>query len=93
MRIEIQDRALLKVSGGDAEFFLQAQLTNDITILKNNTVQLNAYCQHQGKVIALFWVMRSEEGFLLSFPLDLAEKVISRLRTFIVISDVLIEDI
>ena len=93
MHIQIQDRALLKVSGGDAESFLQAQLTNDITLLKNNSVQLNAYCQHQGKVISLFWVMRSEEGFLLSFPLDLAEKVISRLRIFIVISDVLIEDI
>ena len=93
MHIQIQDRALLKVSGGDAESFLQAQLTNDITLLKNNSVQLNAYCQHQGKVISLFWVMRSEEGFLLSFPLDLAEKVISRLRMFIVISDVLIEDI
>ena len=93
MRIQIQDRALLKVSGGDAESFLQAQLTNDITLLENNTVQLNAYCQHQGKVISLFWVMRSDDEFLLSFPVDLAEKVISRLRMFIIISDVLIEDI
>jgi folate-binding protein YgfZ len=93
MRIQIQDRALLKVSGGDAESFLQAQLTNDITLLENNTVQLNAYCQHQGKVISLFWVMRSDDEFLLSFPVDLAEKVISRLRMFIIISEVLIEDI
>ena len=93
MHIQIQDRALLKVSGGDAESFLQAQLTNDITLLENNSVQLNAYCQHQGKVISLFWVMRSEEDFLLSFPVDLAEKVITRLRMFIIISDVLIEDI
>ena len=93
MRIQIQDRALIKVSGSDAESFLQAQLTNDITLLENNSVQLNAYCQHQGKVVSLFWVMRSEEDFLLSFPEDLAEKVISRLRMFIIISDVLIEDI
>ena len=93
MQIQIEDRALLKVSGGDAESFLQAQLTNDITLLKKNTVQLNAYCQHQGKVIALFWVMRSDDEFLLSFPVDLVEKVISRLRMFIIISDVLIEDI
>ena len=93
MRIQIQDRVLIKVSGGDAESFLQAQLTNDITLLEKNTVQLNAYCQHQGKVISLFWVMRSDDEFLLSFPVDLAEKVISRLRMFIIISDVLIEDI
>ena len=93
MYIQIQDRALFKVSGGDAESFLQAQLTNDITLLENNSVQLNAYCQHQGKVISLFWVMRAKEGFLLSFPMDLAEKTISRLQMFIIISDVLIEDI
>ena len=93
MHIQIQDRVLIKVSGGDAESFLQAQLTNDITLLEKNTVQLNAYCQHQGKVISLFWVMRSDDEFLLSFPVDLAEKVISRLRMFIIISDVLIEDI
>ena len=93
MHIQIQDRVLIKVSGGDAESFLQAQLTNDITLLKKNTVQLNAYCQHQGKVISLFWVMRADDEFLLSFPVDLAEKVISRLRMFIIISDVLIEDI
>ena len=90
MHIQIQDRVLIKVSGGDAESFLQAQLTNDITLLEKNTVQLNAYCQHQGKVISLFWVMRADDEFLLSFPLDLAEKVISRLRMFIIISDVLI---
>jgi len=93
MHIQIQDRVLIKVSGGDAESFLQAQLTNDITLLEKNTVQLNAYCQHQGKVISLFWVMRSDDEFLLSFPVDLAEKVISRLRMFIIISEVLIEDI
>ena len=93
MHIQIQDRVLIKVSGGEAESFLQAQLTNDITLLEKNTVQLNAYCQHQGKVISLFWVMRADDEFLLSFPVDLAEKVISRLRMFIIISDVLIEDI
>jgi len=93
MHIQIQDRVLIKVSGGDAESFLQAQLTNDITLLEKNTVQLNAYCQHQGKVISLFWVMRADDEFLLSFPVDLAEKVISRLRMFIIISEVLIEDI
>ena len=40
MHIQIQDRALLKVSGGDAESFLQAQLTNDITLLDHKCLKL-----------------------------------------------------
>ena len=64
MLIKIKDRSLLMISGADAETFLQAQLTNDITLL-NNDVQLSAFCQHQGKIISLFWVMRFGKGFLL----------------------------
>jgi len=93
MYFNLSNRALIKVSGTDAESFLQAQFTNDISLLRINDVQLSAYCQHQGKIIALFWVMRSEESFLLSFPTDLAEKVIARLQMFIIMSDVSIEDI
>ena len=93
MYLNLSNRALIKVSGTDAESFLQAQFSNDISLLRSDEVQLSAYCQHQGKIIALFWVMRSEESFLLSFPTDLAEKVITRLQMFIIMSDVLIEDI
>ena len=93
MYLNLSNRALIKVSGTDAESFLQAQFSNDIGLLRSDEVQLSAYCQHQGKIIALFWVMRSEESFLLSFPTDLAEKVITRLQMFIIMSDVLIEDI
>ena len=84
MYLNLSNRALIKLSGTDAESFLQAQFSNDIGLLRSDKVQLSAYCQHQGKIIALFWVMRSEESFLLSFPTDLAEKVIARLQMFII---------
>ena len=93
MQIKINNRALLKISGNDSESFLQNQLSNDITKLEGNTVQINAYCQHQGKIIGLFWVMRYKDFFLLSFPSDLLDKIIARLQMFIIMSDVSIEDI
>ena len=93
MKIIINDRSLVKISGADAEIFLQNQLSNDITKLESNRIQLNAYCQHQGKIIALFWLMRFGDDFLLSFPEDLNEKVITRLKMFVIMSDVKIEDI
>ena len=93
MQIKINNRALLKISGNDSESFLQNQLSNDISKLEGNSVQINAYCQHQGKVISLFWVMRYKDFFLLSFPSDLLDKIIARLQMFIIMSDVSIEDI
>ena len=93
MLIHLDNRSLLKVSGSDAESFLQAQLSNNINELDRSSIQLNAYCQHQGKLLALFWVMRSNDDFLLSFPLDLLEIIKSRLQMFVIMSDVTIDDV
>ena len=93
MQCNLKNRALVRISGTDAEEFLQNQLSNDIVKLDDFNIQFNAYCQHQGKMIALFWVMRSDKSFLLSFPKDLLEKVVTRLRMFVIMSDVLIEDV
>ena len=92
MFFNLKDRALLEVSGADAETFLQGQLSNDISKLDTSSVQLNAYCQHQGKILALFWVMRRGDSFLLSFPSDLLEAIKTRLQMFVIMSDVAIED-
>ena len=93
MFTHLKNRSLLRVSGSDAETFLQGQLSNDITKLNSSSVQLSAYCQHQGKILALFWVMRLEGSFLLSFPSDLLEVIKPRLQMFVIMSDVVIEDI
>ena len=93
MQCNLTKRALIRVSGTDAEEFLQNQFSNDIKKLDNYNLQINAYCQHQGKIIALFWVIRTDNSFLLSFPIDLLEKVISRLQMFVIMSDVLIENV
>ena len=93
MKVFLKNRALLRISGLDSEIFLQNQFSNDIDKLELNRIQLNAYCQHQGKIIALVWVMRFHDSFMLSFPDDLLDKIKTRLQMFIIMSDVIIEDI
>ena len=92
MKLELKNRSLIKISGLDSETFLQNQFSNDISKLDNSTIQFNAYCQHQGKIIAILWVIRSNDDFFLSLPSDLLETVISRLKMFVIMSDVLVED-
>jgi len=93
MLIHLKNRALLKFSGTENETFLQSQLSNDINKLDNSSVQLNAYCQHQGKILALFWVIRAGDDFLLSFPLDLLESIQARLQMYVLMADVKITDV
>lgn len=91
--IQLKDRTLLRLNGADALSFLQGQFSNDISILGDAKVQLNAYCQHQGKIIALIWVMKKADEFYLSFPSDLAEIVVKRLTMFKMMSDVVITNV
>ena len=93
MIILLKDRALLKLSGSENEAFLQAQLSNDISKLDDSSVQLNAYCQHQGKILALFWVIRAGDDFLLSFPIDLLDSIKARLQMYVLMADVKITDV
>jgi len=93
MIIHLKNRALLKLSGSENEAFLQAQLSNDISKLNEESVQINAYCQHQGKILALFWVIRAGDDFLLSFPLDLLDSIKARLQMFVLMADVIITDV
>jgi len=93
MIIHLKDRALLKISGEDSQSFLQSQLTNDIDSISSEEIQINAYCQHQGKILALLWVFTKNGNFYLSFPQELTEIVISKLSMFKLMSKVTIEDV
>ena len=92
MIIQLTKRTLLSVTGSDAQSFLQGQLSNDIDGLEEGAVQFNAYCQHQGKIIALLWVMKQSDDFYLSFPDDLKAIVVQKLTMFKMMSDVDIVD-
>ena len=93
MFVRLDNRALIKIAGKDSESFLQSQLSNDVNKLDNSRIQLSAYCQHQGKILVLFWLLRCKDGFLLSFPLDLIDSIKTRLEMFILMSDVTIENV
>jgi len=93
MIVQLTNRTLLKLSGKDVQSFLQGQFSNDVNALEEGAVQINAYCQHQGKIIALIWVMKKSEDYYLSFSHDLVDIVTSRLTMFKMMSDVTIENI
>jgi folate-binding protein YgfZ len=93
MIIQLTHRTLLKLTGSEVQSFLQGQLSNDINALEEGVVQLNAYCQHQGKIMALIWVMKRTDEYYLSFPKSLSAEIVKKLTMFKMMSDVTIKDV
>lgn len=85
------DDALYAVSGDDAAAFLHAQLTNDMQAMKVGDVRLAGWCTPKGRLLVLFRVIRTGEGFLLVMPKDIHEAIVKRLKMFVLRSKVTIE--
>ena len=93
MIILLDNRCLIKVSGDDCETFLQSQFSNDVRKIDSSLVQINAYCQHQGKITAILWIFKKEGNFYLSFPQELKETVLTKLNMFKLMSSVEFKDV
>ena len=69
-------------SGPDAFDFLQAQLSNDLRLLKDRAELLSAWCNPKGRVICIMRVRHSDTGYAMILPEELAEAVLRRLTMF-----------
>jgi len=92
MIVFLENRVLIKISGPDSFNFLQSQFTNDINKIDDQQLQMNAYCQHQGKIISLIWIFKKENNYFLSLPSELKDLVLSRLQMFKLMSEIEITD-
>lgn len=74
--------ATIAVSGADATGFLQGQLTADLRALAPGDRTLAAWCNPKGRVICVFRLRVTDEGYRLSLPEALAADVERRLTMF-----------
>jgi folate-binding protein YgfZ len=84
-------RTILKISGPDAETFLQGLVTNDIEKLDQGAVYA-ALLTPQGKYLADFFLIRQDESILLDVAAELAKPLQMRLNMYKLRADVSIEE-
>lgn len=78
----------IAVSGADAFEFLQAQLATDLTTVtergqqSETTSHRSTWCNPKGRVICTPTIAKTDNGFELKLPEDLADSVIQRLAMF-----------
>jgi len=90
---DLSNQGLIKVHGEDAESFLQNQFTNDIRNVTIDTHQSTAWCSPKGRIIATFRVFKQADCYYLCLSHDLVEHVMKKLRMYVMMSKVTIEDV
>ncbi|MGC9385391.1 MAG: YgfZ/GcvT domain-containing protein [Hydrogenovibrio sp.] len=86
-------QALIKVSGEEAFSFLQGQLTNDLSSVTETRAQMSAYCEPQGKVLAVLLVFKHEDAYYLNFDGSLTESLLKRLTLYKMNAKVTLENL
>lgn len=80
---QLEDRALISVSGPDAEHFLQNILTTDLDALKTGEAKPGALLSPQGKILFDFLISRAgDNGFRLECRADIADDFVRRLMLY-----------
>ena len=89
----LKDRGIILVSGKDSKEFLQNIITNDINKVKETNSVFSGIFTPQGKYLYEFFVLKSDEGYLLDCPDEFIEEIITFLNKYKLNSEVLIQNI
>ena len=84
---------IIRVSGSDAANFLQGQFGNDLTLINNQRNQLNCYSNPKGRLLTIFRVFMRGDDYYLRMPLELVASTLNRLKMFVLMAKVNIEDV
>ncbi|MFB9983212.1 YgfZ/GcvT domain-containing protein [Mesorhizobium kowhaii] len=80
---QLKDRALISVSGPDAEHFLQNILTTDLDVLTPGQAKPGALLTPQGKILFDFLISRAgENAFRLECRADISDDFVRRLMLY-----------
>lgn len=89
---DLSPLGIIRVTGEEATDFLQGQFSNDIQQLDGQTAQLSSYCNPKGRILASFWIYRHNDAFYMLLPADTLAATLKRLRMYVLMSKVTLED-
>ena len=83
--LNIKDQLdVIKISGVDAETFIQGQITNDISLLSEEEKSIYAgYCSPKGRLLAFFFITKMDANYFLFCPPCISEAISKRLAMYV----------
>lgn len=91
--IPLKSRAVISISGADAEKFLQGLISNDITKITAENSIYALMLTPQGKFLYDFFISRKDDVYLLDCRVDILPAIIKKLSMYKLRSDVKIDDL
>ncbi len=88
---ELDNRRLVKISGSEAESFLQGILTCDLEKIPPSGAGFGGLLSPQGKILFDFIVVRENSSFLLDTDAEHADELVRRLTFYRLRADVTLE--
>lgn len=85
---DLSHYAIIKISGSEAQFFLQSQFSNDVNQVTKLQAQLSSYCSPKGRVLTLLRLLQINDDFYLQLPIVLLDSIMKRLTMFKMRADV-----
>ena len=79
---QLPDRAIVAVTGEEAESLLNRLVTNSVLGMEGGAARYAALLSPQGKLLFDFLVLRSHDGYWLDGPADLATELARKLTLF-----------
>ena len=89
---DLSQFGILKVSGEDAQSFLQNLLSNDIRDVNGSRAQLSSFNNAKGRMLASMLIWRNGADFLLQLPRSQCEAIRKKLSMYVLRSKVKISD-
>ena len=80
--VHLADRALITITGPEAEHFLQNLITADLTALNAREARPSALLTPQGKILFDFLISRAGDGFVIECRADVAADLVKRLTIY-----------
>lgn len=89
----LKNFTVIQLSGAKTQEFLQGQVTCDMRLIHmHGQNSLAAICDHRGRMLANFWMIRWHEQYLLLLPKDLSSMVANHLKKYAVFSKVMVSE-
>ena len=87
---KLEHLSVIKVSGDDADEFLQGQMTQSTEAINEELLHLTSFCNPQGRIVATALIQSWNENYYLIVSSDLIDDLIAWLSRYILRSKVII---
>ena len=90
---DLSQFGILKVSGEDAQSFLQNMCSSDVREVGVQQAQISSLSTPKGRMLATFLIWQTDTDYFLHLPRSLCATILKRLSMYVLRSKVKIEDV